>query len=138
MENNSSPSLRFMKLWLGIGWTLIIAVIVASLMPPTPINEVLFNLPHGDKVGHFMAYLILMGWFAQIYHDPRHRFRYMIGFLLLGVILEILQGLSGLREADWKDIVANSLGVLLAWQLAKTHLAYLLISIEHKFCSLRS
>jgi len=122
-------SLRFKKLWLTIGWSLVIAVIALSLMPPPtlpPIN-------HLDKLEHFIAYFVLMGWFAQIYHTPRQRLYCMIGFLLLGGLLEVLQGLGETRQADWADALANSIGVLVAWQLTKTRLAYVLTYFEQKW-----
>ncbi|OQY52703.1 MAG: hypothetical protein B6247_16455, partial [Candidatus Parabeggiatoa sp. nov. 2] len=75
-------SLRFKKLWLTIGWSLVIAVIALSLMPPPP--PMISSFDFGDKIGHFIAYFVLMGWFAQIYHAPRQRLYCMIGFLLLG------------------------------------------------------
>jgi VanZ family protein len=111
-ENLSFPK-RFKKIWLNIGWSLVIAVIVLSLIPAPMIQTV----DNGDKVEHIIAYFVLMLWFAQIYHTPRQRIQCMIGFLLLGAVLEILQGLSGIRQADWVDMVANSVGVVLAWQL---------------------
>jgi len=131
--------LHFRKLWLGVGWGLVIGVILLSLMPPPPFPEIddsflsfLFAspLPHSDKLEHLVAYFILMGWFAQIYHTPRHRLSYLIGFILLGILLEILQGLGGVRTADWTDGMANSLGVGLAWQATQNRLRYLLVHLE--------
>lgn len=140
---NLSPPLRLVKLWLSLGWLWIIMVIIFSLTPsPHPEESVFllfFYLPYGDKLAqygdklaHFIAYFVLMGWFSQIYHTNYHRRLYMISFLLLGISLEILQGLGGIRSADWQDVVANSIGIFLAWQLAKTNLAYILVYLEAK------
>jgi hypothetical protein len=71
-----------------------------------------------------VTYFVLMGWFAQIYHVPRLRLYYIIGFILLGRLLEILQGLGGIRQMDWIDMLANSIGVLVAWQLTKNRLMF--------------
>ncbi|HDN26766.1 MAG TPA: VanZ family protein [Thioploca sp.] len=131
MKENLQPLLRFRKLWLGIGWSLVIAVIVLSLMSSPPMIP---SIDYGDKISHVVAYLVLMGWFAQIYHAPRLRLYYMIGFILLGILLEILQGLGGIRQMDWVDMLANSIGVLVAWQLTKTRLAYVLAYFEQKCC----
>jgi VanZ family protein len=131
ISNPCSYGLRFKKLWITIGWALIGALIIASLMAaPKPIQSI--SLFHGDKLLHVMAYFVLMGWFAQIYHAPRERFYYLIGFVLLGVLLELLQGLGGIRQGDWLDMVANSVGVVLAWQLTKNRFAELLASFEQK------
>lgn len=130
MMESVLTSLRFEKLWIGVGWSLVLAVIVLSLMPPLPMP----SIDYGDKVGHILAYFVLMGWFAQIYHAPRLRFNYVIGFLLLGGLLEIMQGFGEVRQGEWADMLANSIGVLLAWQLTKTRLAYVLVYFEQKCC----
>jgi VanZ family protein len=127
------PPLRFKKLWLGMGFSLVLAVIALSLMslPPT-----MPSIDYGDKIGHVLAYFVLMGWFAQIYHAPQSRLFYLIAFLLLGGLLEIFQGLSGTRYGEWSDMLANSIGVLLAWQLTKNRFAYVFVYVEQKLkCS---
>jgi VanZ family protein len=129
MKENLPSHLRFRKLWIAIGWSLVIAVIILSLIPP-PIMPV----DYADKIGHLIAYFVLMGWFAQIYHAPRQRIQFVIGFLLLGAVLEILQGFGGIRYAEWADMVANSAGVILAWQLTKKRWGYVLSTIERKAC----
>jgi glycopeptide antibiotics resistance protein len=120
-------TLRYKTLWLSIGISLIITVVLLSLMaPPTDMMDVLPN----DKFGHFIAYFALMGWFAQIYHTNKQRWLYLIGFLILGLSLEILQGLGGFRHADLFDMLANSAGIISAFLLTKTKLAYILVYIE--------
>ncbi len=128
-QMSENLSLKFKKLWIGVGWGLVLGVIVSSLIPPPSFTQI---QGHGDKVAHILAYFVLMGWFAQIYHSNQQRLLYMLGFLLLGVGLEILQGLSGIRHADWLDILANSAGVFLAWYLTKNRFASLLGFIENK------
>lgn len=124
-------TLRFKKLWIVIGLSLVMVVIVLSLIPPPP---TVVSIEHIDKVKHFIAYLVLMGWFGQIYHAPRQRFYFLIGFLLLGVLLEVLQGMGEVRQADWLDAVANGAGVLVAWQLTKSRFANVLAYFEQKCC----
>jgi len=129
--NNQPPLLHFKKWWLAIGWFLVFAIITSSLMPPSPSSESLFKLPYADKIIHCCAYFILMGWFAQIYHAPSIRWRLAIACLLLGVILEIIQALSGLRHGDIGDIIANGVGILLSGLLVTyTGFAGLLIKFE--------
>ncbi len=129
MLENILPSLRFKKLWLIIGWSLVLLVIGLTLMSsPPPLPSIEYN----DKIGHILAYFVLMGWFAQLYHAPKQRLTYLIGFLLLGGTLEILQSLGGVRHGEWADMLANSTGVLLAWYLTKTRLAYTLAYVEQK------
>lgn len=126
-----NPALQWKVLWLALGWSLVLLIIYLSLKAPTPPKPSFFNLPNLDKLGHCLAYFTLTGWFVQLYVAPRARLKFALGFVVLGVILEILQGLGGMRQADWKDAAANITGVLLAWQLGKTWFATRLETFEH-------
>jgi VanZ family protein len=125
-----NPKLKWKILWLACGWSLIGLVVTLSLIPPPPPSTPFINLPYIDKLGHFLAYATLMGWFIQLYHSSHKRVQYVIGFIALGISLEILQGIGGIRHADWQDAVANSVGVLFAWRLGKTQCAYFLETFE--------
>ena len=116
MPENMLISLRFRRIWLGIGWSLVMIVIILSLIPAPAITQ---TFRYVDKISHMFSYFVLMGWFAQIYHSSRQRLYYLIGFVLLGMGLEILQDFGGIRHADWLDACANSIGVILAWYLTK-------------------
>jgi VanZ family protein len=121
--------LKYAKFWLSLGFGLVLAVVVLSLMPPPPDA---LSLP-SDKLNHFIAYATLMAWFAQLY--PRCVYgRLALAFVCLGILLECLQALTGYRFFEYADMLANSLGVLLAWALCLTPLASLLLRFELKFC----
>lgn len=112
-------SLYYRRLWLSVGWGLVVLIIYLSLTSHPPQPGV--ALPFGDKIGHALAYFTLMSWFAQLYPTPRHRIFIMVGCVLLGGSLEILQGFGGIRVADWWDFLANTTGVLLS--LGLVHLS---------------
>jgi VanZ family protein len=99
---------------IAAGWAWAAAIVWLSLTPSPP--EV--DLPHGDKLGHFLAYGLLMFWFAQLYQTTRSRLAYAAGFVAMGVGLELLQGHLGTRTSDVLDMSANTLGVLLGWATA--------------------
>jgi len=40
---------------------------------------------------------------------------YATGFILMGIALEFLQGMTGTRSFEVFDMVANSVGVALGW-----------------------
>lgn len=125
-------SLRYRNLWLSVGWGLVILIIYLSLTthPPQPSVE----LPFGDKIGHALAYFTLMSWFAQIYPTSQHRILIAISCILLGGSLEILQGIGGIRVADWWDFLANSTGVLLGWGIVRlSSLGMLLFLLEQRW-----
>lgn len=125
----SEPELRLRPLWIAIGWLLVAALVWVSLTPRPP-ETVLFTYEFGDKVGHVLAYALLMGWFVQIYHRTDTRMRFAIGLTLLGVVLEVLQWLGGVRHFEFADMGANLFGVLIGWGLALTPFDRLLSKLE--------
>src|SRR3954467_9825381 len=72
-----------------------------------------------DKWSHLAAYGGQMWWFAQLY---TRRVPLALGFVAMGVGLEILQGFTGYRSYDVNDMLANSAGVLVGWLAARTGL----------------
>jgi len=107
--------MRLRRLWLFVGWLLVIGVVYGSLMPspPTPVT-----FPDADKVEHVTAYLVLMLWFAQLYTSTNARWRVAVSLVGLGVLIEYLQGWSGYRDFEYLDMVADAAGVSLGWALA--------------------
>ena len=106
--------LRARRLWLVTGWSLVIVVIYLSLTP-TPVNV---ELEQGDKFFHALAYLALMSWFTNLYENLHERVVIAMGFMLLGIGLEVVQGFVGYRSFEVADMSANAAGVALGWFLA--------------------
>ena len=99
--------LRYPWLWRLVGWALIAAVAIGSLMPGAHIP----NVNVGDKLLHAAAYFLLMIWFAGLYPRRKHAW-IAIALLLLGVALDVLQGvMTTSRQFDPRDIVANAAGI---------------------------
>lgn len=90
------------------GWLYAAAIAVVSLMPRPPQVE----LEHGDKLGHFAAYALLMFWFCWLYRASRARLAYGAGWIAMGVGLEFAQAATGYRSFELADMAANALGVL--------------------------
>ncbi|MCG6918684.1 MAG: VanZ family protein [Deltaproteobacteria bacterium] len=127
---------RYAKLWLILGWLLVALIIFLSLYPKPPQP---LEFEQSDKVSHILAYMILMLWFANIYPQRSSQLQLSIGFFVMGVCLELLQGMTQYRTFSYIDMLANGLGILLALYLAKTRLATYLLrldtwlnSIEHR------
>ena len=120
--------LRHFNLWFVIGWILVLGMCYISLIPKPPNLNIYFTF--GDKVGHFSAYFVLMFWFAQLYKTSKARLIYVLLFILMGILLEFLQELSGARTFDYYDMLANTLGAGLAWFITKNRLNNLLLSFE--------
>jgi VanZ family protein len=123
-----NPELRYRKLWLSIGYLLIVVVVFLSLTS----NPVQFDtsLPYQDKLLHALAYFSLTFWFMQIYHIRHHVFKWVTFFFCLGMLLEFLQGFDSNRFGEVGDMVANTLGVFVAVALARTPLRYILVRLE--------
>ncbi len=120
---------RARKLWLVIGWLLVLLVIYLSLVPiaiEVPVDE-------GDKFGHVAAYVVLMFWFSNCYETLNTRSRFAIGFVALGVGLEFVQGGTSYRTFEVADMAADAIGVALGWALAPPRLPNFLRSIEKFF-----
>ena len=116
---------KLRKVWLFTGWLLIALVVYVSLIPALPS----IDITAADKVAHVFAYATLTLWFLQLYPAER-RAMLVIGFIMMGVALEFLQGLTASRSFEYGDIAANTGGVVLGWLLVKTRLSNTLHVIE--------
>ena len=73
-------SFRFARLWLTLGWVLIAIVVFLSVWPHPP-GEV--GISPGGKLGHVIAYLVVMLWFANIYPHRHHRVWLSVAFFAM-------------------------------------------------------
>lgn len=105
--------LRFPKLWVALGWSLVAAVVVGSLIP----GQVLDVVDVDDKAMHAGAYFVLMVWFAGFYRRAIYPVIAAV-LLALGLCLDLLQRLTETRSFDWYDIAMNSAGVLVGLVLS--------------------
>jgi len=110
-----------------MGWLLVGLVIFFSLTPSPPAMP---EFTGGDKFCHLAAYALMTIWFGLIYLPGRRYSLLGVGFILMGVLLELAQGLMGYRTLDIKDMTANAMGVLVGWLLAKTSLSLTLLRLE--------
>lgn len=121
------PTHKLRKLWLSIGWLLVVLVAYLSLVsdPPT------IDASGGDKVVHLLAYGTLMLWFLQLYPIYRRPI-IAVGFIAMGILLEFLQAFTAARSFEYMDMVANTGGVMLGWLLGKTRLSTALEALERQ------
>ncbi|VAW69301.1 hypothetical protein MNBD_GAMMA09-1636 [hydrothermal vent metagenome] len=111
--------LKYRTIWLAIGYLMVLFVIYSSLTP----NPVDIGVTNSDKFLHIIGYFGLMAWFIQIYQQKLVRFFLAIAFICMGVSLEFLQGMGGVRYFEVNDMIANASGVLLASLLVVTPLS---------------
>jgi len=112
-----TPSYRYRRTWLLLGWGMVAAVVVLSLIP----LEVDLG-GNRDKLAHFAAYGGLSFWFGMLIEGRGRELRIAVAFALLGVALEFLQGLTDYRTFEIADMIANATGAALGWGLAQTPL----------------
>ena len=122
-----NPDYRYQKLWLAIGYTLVMLVVYYSVItnPPAPgagitkVYKAVHLQAYFDKSNHLLAYFVLMAWFAQIYHVRKQRIICALSFISLGVTLELIQSLEPGRKLELADMVANSSGVMVAYLVTR-------------------
>ncbi|MBI5074989.1 MAG: VanZ family protein [Nitrospirae bacterium] len=84
------------------------------------------------KPGHIIAYAILMFYFAQLIINSRIGWFIAGFFVLMGIVLEYLQGMSGYRTFSYYDMFANCMGVSIGFIVSKTPLVNTLEHIDRK------
>ncbi|MDX2220105.1 MAG: VanZ family protein [Burkholderiales bacterium] len=92
--------------WIAAGVLIVAAIWIGSLMPAPP------RMPGGDKIHHFAAYALCSFFWCALATRLRDKVMCVIGVALMGVLIEFLQGVSGLRHFESADMIANALGAL--------------------------
>ena len=96
----------------------IIAIIITgtiaylSLMKMPKMEESFNNV---DKLYHLFAYFTLsICWLLSFYRKPSLKYVIVIGCIIFGIIIEVLQQtITIYRTGDIKDVLANTLGIIL-------------------------
>ena len=118
---------RYAKVWLTLGWLLVALIVFLSLWPKPPQP---LEFEQSDKIYHVIVYMTLMLWFANIYAQRSSQLQLSMGFFVMGVCLEFLQGMTKYRTFSYTDMLANGIGILVALYLAKTSLATYLLRLD--------
>lgn len=103
--------LKHPGLWYGMAYAMLLLVAILSLIPSPSVGS-------NDKFLHFIAYFGLSAMFSALNRHLAKLIVIGVCLILYGVLLELLQGLTGYRMMDSMDMLANSLGVvtgLLVW-----------------------
>lgn len=114
------------RAWRVAGWALLAAVVILSLVSvPQPVA-----LHGADKFEHVLAYAVLMFWWGML--EPSRRARWALFLPLLGLGLEFAQQFNPDRFMEWRDALANTLGVALGYALAASPAGHLLGWLDRK------
>ena len=90
-------------------------VMVLSLLPLGPDAPSL----GWDKANHMTAFALLALLGCRAY--PAHTAGVLVGLLVYGGLIEILQSFTGYRTGEWADLLADALGLALGWLLARLY-----------------
>ena len=112
--------------WLAIIATLIIAFLSLTAVPKINLG---LKIKSGDKILHVLAYFTLSTvWFLALQKkmgDLNVKLLLILSLIMYGIILEVLQGgITNYRTGDIFDVVANTVGVLLALLLSSRFISW--------------
>ena len=117
---------RLQWLWYLCGFSILLLIAILSLtpMPDVPVGN--------DKLGHFIAYMVVSSWFSLIAKRTSSLWWVMLGLIAYGLLIEFLQGLTDYRMEDLADALANSLGVVTGLICHFTRLRQWLIKLDER------
>lgn len=103
--------------WQLLTWSIWLGFTVLFLLPTEYLNEDVFDW--WDKLQHALAFSTL----TQIAHFayPSKLFQISVALLIYGGLIEILQSLTGWRQGDVGDWLADGIGVLICSLLILVH-----------------
>ncbi|MDH5729587.1 MAG: VanZ family protein [Gammaproteobacteria bacterium] len=117
------------KIWLSGGLLWLNLVLFASLSPVPTALQHSFDLY--DKLIHLVVYAGLMWWFCQIYARSVHRWVFLL-LACFGLLVEFFQGMGTYRVFDPADVLANCVGILIAWFVVGYRFARIIKPIENR------
>lgn len=112
--------LRYARQWRVLSAILLFFALAAALAPSWWFDtktEALAWFEHADKWLHGLTFLGLTVWFSGLV-ARRAWGRMAAGLFLFGLLIEACQLLVGYRTADWVDLGADTLGILLGMAIA--------------------
>ena len=103
-------------LWVWAFGSVALAVLVLALMPTVPH----MSTTGWDKANHLLAFAVLAWLGCHAY--PQRLALVLLGLLAYGALTEILQSFTSYRFADWHDLLADGVGLLLGWLFMRMQL----------------
>ena len=102
-------------LYIAVIITIIIAYLSLIKVGKQPIS-----IKYLDKIEHSIAYFTLaLSWLLALKNKVKIAI-IIIGCVVYGILIEVLQGtITSYRTADFYDIIANTIGILIALLIFK-------------------
>jgi len=126
-EGGRAPqrALHLIGLWYLLGAILLLVVAALSLLPVPDVGV-------GDKFSHVVTYVFLGGWFGLLAANWRVLCWSAVGLMAFGILLELLQGMTSYRYAEWGDVLANGGGILIGIAVYFTPLMRVLEFVDRR------
>lgn len=96
------------SVWLISFWALLLVTLYLSLVPVQHLPQ---DLSFWDKAEHAIAFAALV--ISALLAYPNRMRAILVGLILLGAGIELAQALSGWRQGDWMDWLADCVGLSL-------------------------
>ena len=126
---SSENPLKLARTWYACGVMMLIVVALVSLLPAPDVGV-------SDKLSHLLTYFVLGAWFGMLARDPVVLVWTLIALIAYGMLLELLQGQTGYRFAEWGDVIANSVGAFVGVVLYFTPLRHLFHSVDKRLSAI--
>ena len=123
--------IKFLKsiFYISVLFLIIISLYPGSLLGYLFYNDlsqqlILFKNPFGTTINHFVYYVCisLLGLF--LYSRTKNFYKLVYGLLFLSAILELLHFIIPNRSFQLADLIANILGVIVAYSVIKIYLFF--------------
>ena len=125
--------LRHTGLWRVLSVVILVLVLVATLSPAVWFFDskakALFWFHNVDKLLHALTFVALTVWFTGLY-ERRVWWLTALGLVLFGSLVEFFQLQVGYRTADWRDVVANTAGIIIGLTVAAAGLGGWVLRVE--------
>jgi len=104
-----APLVLPLRAWRLAFFVSLVTVLVLSLLPTGP--EVLTT--GWDKTNHLVAFAVLA--LLGCWSFPGRARATLPALLAYGGLIELLQSLTAYRFAEWADLLADGIGIVLGW-----------------------
>lgn len=94
-------------LWIA-ACVYLVALLLLCLLPGSDLPQ----SPLNDKLEHALVYLPFCLILGLLF--PGRLLRIVVAGIVLGGVIELLQGMTGYRDAQWLDWAADTVGVLIS------------------------
>lgn len=103
------------RIWRALFFGALLGVTVLALLPAEQLTLPLFSV--WDKAQHALAFaaLSVLGFMAF----KERRIIVVLALSSYGILIELAQMGTGWRSGEWSDALADLLGILLVWALAR-------------------